>query len=432
MNRIENSPIINDILTVLNELQIKTYAITEVMKDSIELYFVKKSLDMRRCNKVDEVSIVVYRDFEKDGKKMRGSASSTLSVTMNHEELTAAIQSAYYAASFVCNPYYDLPTGSKKDLVSIQSKLLSQPLEENALLLSEALYACDTASDVWINSSEFFASKSTTRIVTSEGIDVCYEKANIKGEFVTQCKTPQDVETYQDFSYEELELDTMTELAKETLSRTKARALATTAPKTGTYNVILNNEQVATMLNYYLAHSYSSYVYAGYSNYSVGCHVQGDADHKELLNIELKAVNPYSKEGIPMINRPLITNGVLNTIQGDSRFANYLKIPATGLYHSIKVNNGSMSLSEMKSEPYLQILNFSDFQMDDFTGDFGGEIRLAFLYDGKEVKEVTGGSISGNISNYHNKLVFSTEQQVLSNYEGPKALYLKDVTVSGC
>lgn len=419
------------IKSVLKELDIKLYSITEVQKESVELYFVRKSLDMRRHNHIANLHLTVYRDFEKNGKKMRGSSTTLLYVTMTKEEIQKTVEAAYYAASFVCNPYYELPSGSAVDCITIPSGLSNQSLEDTTLSFVEALYSADTAKDVFINSSEFFSNKNTVRIINSQGIDVSYVKYSISGEFVAQCLSPADVETYKSFHYNDLDCEAMKQLAMDTLELTKSRAIASSTPKTGNYDIILSDQQVETMLSYYVDRSDNSFIYPGYSNYKVGTQVQGNDVSGELLNIQLIASEPYSIEGIPMSNRPLITDGVLNTIQGNSRFAYYLGVPAIGNYNSIQVNNGTMSMNEMKQGSYLHIVNFSDFQMDPLSGDFGGEIRLAFLSDGKTVKPVTGGSISGNMANYHDQLIFSKERQVRAEFQGPYALLLKDVSVSG-
>lgn len=423
---------IEQIKCILKELKIDLYTIREVRKEAVELYFVKKALDMRRCNHVTDLYLTVYRDFESNGQKMRGSSNASLYNTMNYDEMKSAIETAYYAASFVCNPFYEIPSGEAKDCITVPSKLIEQPLEKDALALADALYSVDTHDTVFINSAEFFASKYKVHIVNSQGIDVSFVKANISGELVAQCTTPTDVETHRQFNYDDLELLEMKKLASETLELTKSRAIASTTPKTGKYNVILSNQQVETMLSYYFDRSNNAYIYPGYSNYKIGTKVQGDSVDGELLNINLRASEPYSVEGIPMSDRPLITDGTLDTIQGNSRFSYYLGIPAIGDYLSFEVKNGSVSLDEMKTGSYLHIVNFSDFQMDALSGDFGGEIRLAFLSDGTTVTPVTGGSISGNITNYHNQLIFSKERQVRAEFDGPLAMLLKDVSVSGC
>ena len=74
---------------------------------------------------------------------------------------------------------------------------------------------------------------------------------------------------------------------------------------------------------------------------------------------------------------------------------------------------------------------FSDFQTDDFTGNFGGEIRLGYLCDGKKVVPVTGGSVNGKLADAQNCLVFSTDRYRTAEYEGPYALLVKNVSVAG-
>ena len=44
----------------------------------------------------------------------------------------------------------------------------------------------------------------------------------------------------------------------------------------------------------------------------------------------------------------------------------------------------------------LKIIRFSDFQMDEITGDCFGEIRLALLKKGDEIIPLTGGSVTIN------------------------------------
>ena len=76
----------------------------------------------------------------------------------------------------------------------------------------------------------------------------------------------------------------------------------------------------------------------------------------------------------------------------------------------------------MTSEPYLECLYFSSFQMDSFTGYYGGEVRLGIYFDGNKKIPVSGFSISGNIYEDINKMKFSKEKTSIDGYEGPKYL----------
>ncbi len=419
------------ILSVLKNCDISSYLINEDLQESVELFFIKKRLDMQRQKEIHNYTLTIYRVFEKDKIKMRGSSTVGIYCGMTEEEITDTVKKAYYAASFVSNPYYELPSGNKEDCIQMESSLAHGTLAENAGLMTEALFAEDTLVDVFLNSAELFVEKKTCRIINSNNIDVSYQNYTVKGEYVVQCIEPQDVETYQSFSYDNLETNSLKAKVKQTLEVTKARAQAVLAPAAGEYTIILSGQHVKALFDYYIDRSSASLIYPKYSNYEIGINVQGEDVTGDLLTVTLKAKEPYSSEGIHLIDRPLLTAGKLQTIHGNSRFAYYLGIEPTGNYQSISVSSGTKSIEEMKSGKYLHVINFSDFQMDTLSGYFAGEIRLAFLCDGNSITPVTGGSINGNLLDAHKDLTFSTEMQVEKDYEGPFAVCLKKVSVAG-
>jgi len=364
-------------------------------------------------------------------KQMLGSSSVQIYPGMEEDEIAEALRSAYHAASFVANPWYELVSGTTQAPIPSDSNLAGQSAEENMKQMAGALFAPDTHSDVFLNSAEIFVTRTFRHIVNARGVDVSYETCEVSGEYVVQCLSPQDVETYHHFSYRDLDTDALRRDVEEALEMTRARAKATVAPKAGTYRVILSGEQMCTFLQYYVRRSGSGMIYQKYSGYQEGMQVQGEAIKGDALTMILKARDPYSNEGIPMRDRTLLDKGILRTIHGDSRFAYYLGIEPTGTYHCISVPVGSMDFAQMKSGAYLHIVSFSDFQMDSFTGHFGGEIRLAFLCDGENVTPVTGGSVNGSIMKVQENMVFSKERYKDGNYEGPFAVSLEGIQVAG-
>lgn len=420
--------------TILEQLkanQIDTYLIQENEIQTAELFFIRKKLDMRREKDVTDYSVTVYHDFLKEDTKMRGSSTITIPAGMTAVEIGEKLKSAYYAASFVCNPFYELPEGEKKESILPDSDLSKKTLEESASIMTDALFYYDTDETTFLNSAELFLNRRDARILNSRGIDVSFVTYEAKGEFVAQCIMPADVETYKSFAYDDLNTDALKEKVKQALAMTKSRAKASAAPLAGNYSVLLSDSYVKTFFSFYVDRSNASMIYPKYSSYSVGTNVQGENVTGERLNITLKPMAPYSQEGIPMTERPLLSDGILKTIHGDSRFCYYLHEQPTGSYRAVSVDAGSRSLDEMKEEPYLHIVNFSDFQMDAFTGHFGGEIRLAFLYDGSTVTEVTGGSINGSILDCQKNMILSKETQVEKDFSGPAAILLPNVLVAG-
>lgn len=424
---------IEKILSALKTAGVEMYQITETKTESAELFFIRRSLDMQRKKNICQAEVVVYREFTEGGKRRMGSAAVQVQDSLSREQMKEMFRDALYAAGFVKNEYYELYGGQKENEPGSAktSDMEGRTLAEIAQCFTEALYAEDTETDVFLNSAEIFASVTACRIINSRGVDVSYRKNRIEGEFVVQCTAGQDVETYQDFAYEDMNTDALRRKVRETMEMTRARAEAVSAPPAGTYRVILRGASVETILSYYVDRSNSSMVYRKYSSFRTGCGVQGTDVERDRINLTLKATVPYSMEGIPMKDRELVKDGKLQLIHGGNRFAYYLQIEPTGNYRGYRAPAGTVSLEEMRGEPYLEVLNFSDFQMDSFDGHFGGEIRLAFLYDGEKKIPVTGGSINGNILEAQKNLVFSSEMQVEKNFEGPLAVCLEGINVAG-
>lgn len=420
---------INKIIDILKSEGVEKYLINQTISSSCELFFIKKKLDTRRLKDVTVYEVTVYRDFEKDGNKLRGSAGTTVFPTMTDEEIRECIKSAYFAAQYAGNPYYELVQGDFTQVKDESVKLES--VEEAVLKMEKALYSVDNDSEAFINSAEFFAVNEQNRIVNSDGVDVSFNSFNVNGEFVTQCKTEEDVELHYSFKYDKADEKAIAEKAAEGIKAAKDRSVAKRVLKSGTYDVILSGEELAEVLSYYTDRANAQYIYMKYSDYAAGTELQGCDVKGEKLNITCMVTSPYSIEGIKMTEHKLAENGVLKSIEGTNRFAQYLGVPATGIHEKIKLDAGTQSLDEMKRTPYLYAVKFSDFQMDFLTGHFGGEIRLAYLYDGENVSVITGGSINGVITNVHNNLVFSTEKYSDSSYEGPFAVKIENVAVAG-
>ncbi len=431
---LEKEHFMERILSALKKSGVELYQIMETKEESAELFFIRRSLDMQRQKEVRQASVTVYKEFSEGENRYLGSAAVQVQDSFTEEQMKQMFRDALYAAGFVKNPYYELYPGTGEPSPEVLEKakhLADRSLAEVAGCFAEALFAEDTQSDVFLNSAEIFATRTTCHILNARGVDACYCKGRVKGEFVAQCTTGQDVETYEDFSYEDMDTLALRRKVRDTLEMTRARAQAVAAPPAGEYRVILSGSYVKEIFSYYVERSGMSMVYPKYSSFQPGCDVQGGEAQKDRINLTLKATVPYSVEGIPMRDRELVRDGELKLLHGGNRFAYYLKQEPTGNYSSYQAPGGDVSLEEMRREPYLEVVNFSDFQMDPYSGHFGGEIRLAFLYDGEKRVPVTGGSINGSILEAQKSLVFSRETQVDKEFEGPAAVCLAQVKVAG-
>lgn len=419
------------ILGVLKKNHIDEYIVTEIEKESVELYLIKKELDMNRKKNITNYEVTVFKKIKYGGEEFKGDSSITIYPSMNESEIGEAIKDAYYAASFVKNKMYKLPNGYNGVKIIKESKLSNLSLEDIALKTKNALYKYDNFEKGFINSSEIFVTKINKRVVTSNGTDASYEKCSINGEFITQWIENQDVEIYNSFSYEDLEEEELALKAKEAIINTGYRDKSDNVPKTDSYDVILSGDNVQTFFSFYLDNSLTSMVYQKYSKFKVGDNVQGKEIKGDKIGITLTSSVPFSNEGIELKDRILIEDGILKTLYGSYKFADYLGLEPIGNHDGARINGGKISVNDMFKDGNLKILRFSDFQMDTLTGDFFGEIRLALLKSGDKIIPLTGGSMSANVKDIQGDLLLSKELQKDGAFEMPIGIKLRNVKISG-
>lgn len=422
---------IERIKSALKDCGIALWRINDNTEESAELFFVKKQLDTRRFKDVRKFQVTVFRDVDKDGAFLRGFTSVTLLESMNDSQLREELKGAYYAAQFAANPAYELPDPVQAPIKEKPGELCQAPLAESAGKMARALFSADSQSDAFINSAEIFIIRSKRHILSSEGTDVSYTDGKVTGEFVAQCREPEDVEIHNMFSYDSLNTEALGRKVKEALSFVRDRARAKRILKSGKYDVVLSGDAVASVLSYYDSRSSAHMIYPKYSTWQAGDSVQGEDVPGARLNLDLCATVPYSEEGIPMEDLPLLREGKLQAIHGNNRFCRYLGIKPTGMYGKLRCTNTGASFEELKSGPCLWAVTFSGFEMNAMSGHFGGEIRLAYLIDGGTVTPVTGGSINGSLLDAQGNLQFSSDRYEAANYSGPYGLRINGVSVAG-
>lgn len=419
------------ILDILDKNNIREYIITESKVETVELYFIKKALDMNRKKKVLNYRVRVFNSFFKDGEEFKGDSTVVVHPSMSFDEIDEVINGGYFAASFGTNKTYKVPSGYIGEEVVKESKFKDISLEDAALRMRNALYKNDNFEKGFINSAEIFVRKVEKRIINSRGADAAYVKYEAEGEFITQWIENDDVELYNSFKYEDLEEESLALMVKNAILNTNYRDKAMESPKTGRYDVILSGENVKTIFEYYIDNANTQMIYEKYSAFKIGYNVQGKVIEGDKLNITITSTEPFSEEGMELIDRVLIQDGQLKTIHGSFRFADYLGVTPIGEYDAAIVKGGNTSLDKIFEDGDLHILKFSDFQMDSYTGDFFGEIRLALLKDGEDIISLTGGSLSANIKEVQENLCFSKEMQSHGAFKLPTAVKLKAVQISG-
>lgn len=424
---------------LINNKDISGYKIYETRTDSNELFLIKKNVDMDRAKKVHKFEVTVYKDFEIDGKEYKGSATTNIHPTMSKVEIEKAINDAVFATQFVKNPYYPLVKQVSSYEIMLPSGFNKESLPYYINEITKAIYKYDNYEKGGVNSCEIFLNKNYVHLLNSEGVDVEEENHSCMVEFITTWKEEgEEIELYKCLDFSELDAEALAQEVDYMIDICMEKAIAKNTPPLGKATVILNGEAAKSIFDYYYDKSAASNVYSGASTWKISDKVQGKEVKGDSITITLDPFmknstlsSSFDSDGYPLKPVTILENGVLKNYLANTRYAHYLGVEPTGKISNIKVEAGSKSIEELKKEPHLKTEAFSDFTVDTLTGNFCGEIRLAFYFDGEKTIPVTGGSISGNIQDLQHEMYMSKELQKHNGFEGPKMVKILNVNVAG-
>ena len=89
------------------------------------------------------------------------------------------------------------------------------------------------------------------------------------------------------------------------------------------------------------------------------------------------------------------------------------------------VSGGTRTEEEVRQGDYLEVVEFSDFQVSPMGGDIAGEIRLGYLHQDGKVRIVSGGSVTGQMSEAIPTMEFSNETEQYDTDVIPRVTKLK-------
>ncbi len=397
-----------------------------------ELFFIKDKIEMNRAKDVTGYHVTLYRDFDDHGVTMRGSADVAIHPSMSDEEMRSTIRQGLLGAGFVKNPWYPLVAktdGSRDDV-----------RQENDLgAIAAGLGGLPRAGKTWLSTMEIFLNKTTRRIVNSEGLDVAFAFPHGMVEMIATSRGAQEeVELFDDFRFSTVTAEKILAAVDSLLRLVAERSNASPTPCVKDMPVILSGAPLPTFMNYFVFHSSAENKYKRHTTKEVGDRFARDGDPGDPVTLRIDPLLPgasntlpYDRDGMRVAAASIIDNGTLRRLWGDTRFSHYLKIEPTGGLTNVAFSSGGTSCDELRIAPCLELVSFSDFQMNPLTGDFGGEIRLGWRHEDGKRKAVTGGSLSGNMNDCGGRLMLSRETMLKDNYHGPQAVRLTGVNVAG-
>jgi len=434
---------LDTLLTTLKHIDEVEYLITQTKTSRVESYNIKQQSEMAREVEVTQLMLTLYVVFEEDGQKYRGSYSTEIHPDTSEEELCKIIEQGVFAAGFVKNAYYPLAMPTPADRTTPQDIDIAKTLSDLQATFHAQNKQADIAGPIapHLCYSEFFITRDDKRVINSNGVDITY--TTYTGFIETAIHAPgsgKEIEICEayNFSLDPATNKAMLEARLAKLFSTAAqKAIAKPTPQVGDINILLSGECLETFFSYYRSLANARLVYQQLSTFKEGTYVQG-SNSCDRITLTLDPAlpssslsRPYDDDGLPLTAHTIIQDGKLLKYSGDTRFASYLDIAPTGNIINMCVSGGTATDAQLKSEPYLELVSFSDFQVNPVTGDFGSEIRLGYYYDGTAIIPLTGGSISGNMANVHDTLRMSVSKAQYNNYHGPATISLRGATISG-
>lgn len=418
---------LDTLLNVLKTSGADAWEVADEEEKGWEFYFIRHSLDQHRAKDVRTFNVKVYKKFD----DCLGSASASIPSDATEEEMRRTAEGLCSDASYVRNPFYTLnkpcPAETKGQAENIDLEAISGDFIRTLASVPE------TATED-LNSYEIFVNKITRRFLNSEGIDVTTVHPSSMVEAVVNArKDGHEIELYRMLKAGTCDREQLTRELKETLTYGRDRLITVPTPALDKPDVVFATDPSLELYRFFASKLYTSMVYRGMSDWKIGDMVAPE-------NLTMRSVRSlpnssrnvaYDEEGAPIRDLTLIDHGKAVSYMGGRQFSQYLGMESSFIPSNIEVIGGTESEAELRTGDFLEVVEFSDFQVDSITGDIAGEIRLAYLHQGGKVTPVCGGSVSGSFPELLKTMRFSKESRQYNTMLIPSVTRLKGVTVTG-
>lgn len=423
-------------MTVKNLLEknqhVNGWRITEKATLSYELFYVHQSLETVRATDTVSTSVTVYVDH--DGTK--GDSTFAVYQSMTEADIAAKIEAAVARAKLVSNQPYDLPEAGEVT-AELPTNMKDCDMKELGVKIADAVFAADTLPGGSINACEIFLYRDTVRVLNSRGVDKTQVTHRAMIEAIPTFTTEKEsVELYEDYRFTQFDAAKITAEIAEKMQEVKARSEAVKPAVPMTVNVILRPHEISELISELAWDLNYASVYSHANLHHQGDDLQKDGNG-DKLTLTLKAVVEGSEksacfddDGLALTDTCLIENGVVKNYFGASRFGQYLNVEKpSGSLRCAQVAPGTLPMADMKRQPCLDIVSMSGLQLDLYNDYIGGEIRLAYYFDGEKTVPVTGITMSAKLSEALSSMNLSTETGVSGEYDGPQRMLLKGIAV---
>ena len=422
-----------DLIGLLNGAGLDGWRVSRTATESYELFFVHKKLETVRATDTVTTQVTVYVDH--DGK--RGDSTFAVYASMTEKDLKDRIRSAAGRARLVFNEPYQLPEGGTLD-VQLPTDMDKADMKVLGRQAADAVFAADTVEGGSINACEIFLYRDTLWVQNSRGVDKKQRLCRVMIEAIpTFTSEKESVELYEDYRFTSFDPQKVTSEIARRMREVRDRSLAVKPHTPMTVNVLLRPHEIRRLLCCLADDAGYASVYSHANLHKLGDDLQQDCDG-DRLTFGLKGIlsgceqsTYFDADGAALHDVCILKNGVAESYYGSTRYGQYLGIkePSGELPRCVSAERGTLTEQEIAAAPYLECASLSGLQVDLYSDYIGGEIRLAYYWDGQKRIPVTGIAMSARLSEVLRHLRLSQTLCLEGAYEGPDRLMMKDVAV---
>lgn len=420
------------IIEKLEALGCDAWEITETKTRGWEFYFIRHDLDQNRAVNLHEIRVSVYRKYENG--TLLGKASGGICPTATDAEIDKALADLAERAILVRNPVYELndrPIDAEEQTAQVDLAAISGDF-------MRAMREVPESAEADINSYEIFVKEIDRTYKNSNGLAYRCVYPSSQIEVVVNARNEEkEIEIYRIFECGTCNADKLKSDVINAMNYGRDRLRAEDTPKLEPMAVVFSTSDAEEIYGYFAQRVMSDMKHRRFSDWEIGHAVSSEFAGDRVSLEALPALPnssknyPVDEEGAVIRARHLIRDGVIEEYWGSRQYSYYLGLSESSLVNNFRASGGTKTADEIRSGDFLEVVEFSDFQVNAIGCDFAGEIRLGYLHRGGEVKVVTGGSISGDMREAVKTMTFSKETKQYDSSEIPALTRLENVNITG-
>ena len=421
----------NRVIDILkNTSGISDWKVLSTRTESTELFFVHKDLETVRSTDTTDVKVSVYVSHD----DALGEATFSVYASYDDAKIAEEIEKAKKKAGIISNQPYSIPENEKGDYVSSSNFVNYEP-HVLASLISKACFEADCVDGGSINALEIFVYRDEVFLTNSRGIDKTQVKYRAMVEAIPTFNGAESVELYEQYNFTEFDHALVTNEISRKMKEVKDRYEAKAPEGKLSCAVVLDAPELEQLISNFVYELNFSSVYQHSNAFGLGDDIQKGATGDRMsvtMRGEVKGSvrsSAFDGDGVTLVDRMIIEDGKAVALWGGTRYAQYLSETATGNLGCISVECGTLTDKEKTSKPYFRCASMSGLQVDIYNDYIGGEVRLAYYFDGEKEIPVTGISISGKLSTALANMRLSNETTTYESYHGPKCAIFEGIEI---